>query len=620
MAASSMPYLESVVAAARTTSTLAGATESHPLCPSTDADHQVRPSATVACALASRFVSSSHSQSLLRPIIQFLRDIQREHDGLVDLVMAFALVSPFPELILDLSLHAGFFERLATRSLDHRLVQLPTSLWEHDVFSLLGGDDQHLDPILLELVGNTPEGMTSKMCQGKNTETRIADCIQRIKEDVVEASAESKRTMTLMEEFGWQEEEKDALRAPDKVVCRGACDAEASVVKESDTAGRAKWRNGGAVGPPLERINFVARLRFTRWRLSAVKATQSTSKHNHVINQRGEMYGRGQRNAQSEAQSSRRAGLLFGPACEAVGIFRRTDRTRQGNISIPYPHALVHAVVCHQKAASWACWGSSAYRALMPDFTPRLSSSISNSDWYSDTIIATCYLENQYSLLLSLEELLSVHATSSRACTMSEVFSDLRGLSIGVGGYMDRDTDFIPSSPSFSSLSSSDLDTESTSSFFPDRSTTLGTLMGVSFAATVSASRSARLPSRREHASGGAAARRPKPRAAERRRRRGRKGSWWRLCRDEMSGPTSLGEFLQVERRMAGGDVADGHYVFGGAAASAAAEHVAVGGGPLFADGVVLPPAPPAVRQRRTESMGRLPALLIPGICSGGEG
>lgn len=71
---------------------------------------------------------------------------------------------------------------------------------------------------------------------------------------------------------------------------------------------------------------------------------------------------------------------------------------------------------------------------------------------------------------------------------------------------------------------------------------------------------------------------------------------------------------------MAGGDVADGHYVFGGPATSAAAEHVAVGGGPLFADGRVLPPAPPAARQRRTESIGRLPSLLIPGICSGGEG
>ncbi|KAG6471008.1 uncharacterized protein At3g17950-like [Zingiber officinale] len=181
---------------------------------------------------------------------------------------------------------------------------------------------------------------------------------------------------------------------------------------------------------------------------------------------------------------------------------------------------------------------------------------------------------------------------------------------------MDRDTDFIPSSPSVSSLSSSDLDTESTGSFFPDRSTTLGTLMGVSFPS----SSSARLPSRRDHATGGAAARRPKPMAADRRRRHGRRGSWWRLCRDEMSCTISLGEFLQVERRMAGGDVADGHYVFGGPAASAAAEHEAVGGGPLFANGRVLPPAPPAARQRRTESMGRLPSLLIPGICSGGEG
>ncbi|XP_074568855.1 uncharacterized protein At3g17950-like [Curcuma longa] len=185
---------------------------------------------------------------------------------------------------------------------------------------------------------------------------------------------------------------------------------------------------------------------------------------------------------------------------------------------------------------------------------------------------------------------------------------------------MDRDTDFIPSSPSFSSLSSSDLDTESTGSFFADRSTTLGTLMGVSFPSSASSSRSARLPSRREHANGGAAARRPKPMAADRRRRHGRRGSWWRLCRDEVSRTTSLGEFLQVERRMSGGDVADGHYVFGGPAASAAAEHVAVGGGPLFANGRVLPPAPAPARQRRTESMGRLPSLLIPGICSGGEG
>ncbi|CAL9172753.1 unnamed protein product [Musa hybrid cultivar] len=201
---------------------------------------------------------------------------------------------------------------------------------------------------------------------------------------------------------------------------------------------------------------------------------------------------------------------------------------------------------------------------------------------------------------------------------------------------MDRDTDLIPSSPSNSSLSSSDLDTESTGSFFPDRSTTLGTLMGVTFP-EASAS-PARLPSRRDHGLGGGggaasdAGRRTKPRAAERRRRRHRgRSGWWRLCRDDMAGPTSLGEFLQVERRMAGVEVADGHYVFGGAAhGGGPPEHVAVGGGPLFADGRVLPPAPPAERRRpqqrqqqqqqRAESVGRLPVLLLTGICSGGDG
>ncbi|CAN1300077.1 Uncharacterized protein At3g17950 [Linum perenne] len=40
-----------------------------------------------------------------------------------------------------------------------------------------------------------------------------------------------------------------------------------------------------------------------------------------------------------------------------------------------------------------------------------------------------------------------------------------------------------PPSPTSSSVSSSDLDTESTDSFFHDRSTTLGTLMGVTFPA-----------------------------------------------------------------------------------------------------------------------------------------
>ncbi|XP_026665835.1 uncharacterized protein At3g17950-like [Phoenix dactylifera] len=201
---------------------------------------------------------------------------------------------------------------------------------------------------------------------------------------------------------------------------------------------------------------------------------------------------------------------------------------------------------------------------------------------------------------------------------------------------MNRDPDLIPSSPSNSSLSSSDLDTESTGSFFHDRSTTLGTLMGVSFREI--AVRPARVPSRRDHGhvdgvdvggGGEGGGRRPKQRGApEKRRRRHRGGrSWWRLCRDDMVRPTSLGEFLQVERQLggaAGGEVADGHFLYGGG--EGVAEHEAVGGGPLFEDGRVLPPADGRRRQqqqqRATEgavSLGRLPVLLT-GICSSGDG
>ncbi|URE03947.1 hypothetical protein MUK42_19754 [Musa troglodytarum] len=164
---------------------------------------------------------------------------------------------------------------------------------------------------------------------------------------------------------------------------------------------------------------------------------------------------------------------------------------------------------------------------------------------------------------------------------------------------MDPDTLLSHSSPSSYSLSSSDLDTESTASFFPDRSRTLGSLMGLTYAEA--AARSLRLPSRREHGGGGGTT----AGDAEKRRRRrrwGRRRLWW-LCGNGMAGPTSLGEFLQRERREAGdSDGAEGLYDFGGPA-----EHVAVGGEPLFADGRVLPPAPAAERRRRrVENLRRL--------------
>ncbi|KAJ6672699.1 hypothetical protein OIU85_013981 [Salix viminalis] len=179
-----------------------------------------------------------------------------------------------------------------------------------------------------------------------------------------------------------------------------------------------------------------------------------------------------------------------------------------------------------------------------------------------------------------------------------------------------------PSSPTNSSISSSDLDTESTGSFFHDRSTTLGTLMGVTFPAiTFRAPSQHRLPAAAASANGGEPRRSAKKRrnltasaVAERRRRR-----WWSLCRDGGGAkPASLGEFLEVERR------------FGDAAAELDGVTVAeqpgnggVNGRLLFADGRVLPPADVAGDGGSTSSMAgglwRFPVSLT-GICSGGTG
>ncbi|KAK1278883.1 hypothetical protein QJS04_geneDACA017151 [Acorus gramineus] len=182
---------------------------------------------------------------------------------------------------------------------------------------------------------------------------------------------------------------------------------------------------------------------------------------------------------------------------------------------------------------------------------------------------------------------------------------------------MDPINYVLPSSPTNSSPSSSDLDTESTGSFFHDRSTTLGTLMGVSFPA--------------DHLRQPSASRRPPappppppPQRRGRRRDSGRRRrrQWWRLCREESRAP-SLADFLQVERR-GGSSPSSGRFSYGEAAAEleAAAGEGGGGGGGLFEDGRVLPP--------RTEvggaaagggggSLGRLPVMLT-GICSGGEG
>ncbi|KAF8037843.1 hypothetical protein BT93_B0629 [Corymbia citriodora subsp. variegata] len=160
-----------------------------------------------------------------------------------------------------------------------------------------------------------------------------------------------------------------------------------------------------------------------------------------------------------------------------------------------------------------------------------------------------------------------------------------------------------PSSPTASSLSSSDLDTESTGSFFHDRSTTLGTLMGVSFPAIAFRNPSQHREPHHQTSSAAAAAvsaapcgrksKKPKKKklatpaaalVAERRRR------WWRLCRDDGGKPASLGEFLEIERRFGDGAFYDGapQSELDGIANSSSQQR---NGRVLFADGRVLPPA-----------------------------
>ncbi|XP_050377679.1 uncharacterized protein At3g17950 [Argentina anserina] len=179
-----------------------------------------------------------------------------------------------------------------------------------------------------------------------------------------------------------------------------------------------------------------------------------------------------------------------------------------------------------------------------------------------------------------------------------------------------------PSSPTNSSVSSSDLDTESTGSFFHDRSTTLGTLMGVSFPAITfrAPSQSRRELQSAAGASGSGKTKKPKKKKSaaaaavagvtERRRR------WWRLCRDDGTKPASLGEFLEVERRFGDG-------AFYNTAAELEGVMVAQqprnGGQMLFADGRVLPPSnvDDGASSSTAGGLCRFPVSLT-AICSGG--
>ncbi|CAL5019427.1 unnamed protein product [Urochloa decumbens] len=204
---------------------------------------------------------------------------------------------------------------------------------------------------------------------------------------------------------------------------------------------------------------------------------------------------------------------------------------------------------------------------------------------------------------------------------------------------MDGDGNVIPSSPSAeTSTSSSDITTESTGSFFRDRSTTLGTLMGVSLADEEQGPVQDHQPGRdagERMVTGTETTRAPahegegwRWRGRWRRRRwrgatgGGGGGGWWRLCRDDTRVPTSLGHFLDMERQLAGAGLLCG---------DGAGERNAAAVSPVLEDddGRVRPPAAGAAgeesgrwklrrpAQATSSSLARLPVLLT-AICSGG--
>ncbi|XP_066328368.1 uncharacterized protein At3g17950-like [Miscanthus floridulus] len=186
---------------------------------------------------------------------------------------------------------------------------------------------------------------------------------------------------------------------------------------------------------------------------------------------------------------------------------------------------------------------------------------------------------------------------------------------------MDGDADMIPSSLSAeTSPSSSDVATESTWSFFRDRSTTLGTLMGVSLADE----EQEQVQDHHHHSGQDAVEGTGTPRAPVhegegwRWRRRWRRrhwrsaggGGWWRLCRDDVRVPTSLGHFLDVERRLSGAGLLCGGDGAGERDAAAAAA-VAVAADETGRWKLRRP------AQGTSSSLARLPVLLT-AICSGG--
>jgi hypothetical protein len=154
---------------------------------------------------------------------------------------------------------------------------------------------------------------------------------------------------------------------------------------------------------------------------------------------------------------------------------------------------------------------------------------------------------------------------------------------------------------------------QSTGSFFRDRSTTLGTLIGVSFADDEQGQ------GQDQEGQQDAGEERQAPQEAgegwrwrrkwRRRRWRSSGGGWWRLCRNDIRVPTSPAHFLDRERRLSGA----GLLCAGGSGGERAV--VTAASSPLLEDGRA---AGVAGEERWKWKLRRL--VLLTAICSGGAG
>ncbi|CAK8579767.1 unnamed protein product [Lathyrus sativus] len=184
---------------------------------------------------------------------------------------------------------------------------------------------------------------------------------------------------------------------------------------------------------------------------------------------------------------------------------------------------------------------------------------------------------------------------------------------------LDPGGELVPpqSSPTNSSISSSDLDTQSTGSFFHDRSTTLGTLMGLTFPAITFRATPQNTDSPSATATAVKSKRSMNSNAADfvvaKRRKR-----WWQFCSDGDSRSASLGEFLEVERRFGDAAFYDTPAEFEGLVVDSLQQRNS--GRALFADGRILPPSVVDERSSTAGSLcSRFPVSLT-GICSSGGG